>query len=287
MRCCVRAPQFFTFSGTTTSFVVCPRVFTACSPTPLRRQRAGPRADALAPPNNNKADVATVELFQDTAAMQVLIHSLRHSPAAVVTVEAFEQAALAAGIDDIPRALQALDAAGVVVDLHDCVHVKPGRLVRHVGHVVARPWDPAAVRRVALQTALNDKAPLDERVRAAAERAAHERKRVWCGALAFAGAQLAVISRLTYFDLDWDIMEPVSYFLGTGTALLFYGFLLLFRREHTYEAFDEVYLSGRVQRLLRRDGFDFERYAALGRLVAEERAAVASIERWYDSEGDS
>lgn len=53
-----------------------------------------------------------------------------------------------------------------------------------------------------------------------AQRAQIERQaRLWRGFVAWSGlvlmvAQLALFARLTYWELSWDVMEPVSYFTG-------------------------------------------------------------------------
>jgi calcium uniporter protein, mitochondrial len=43
--------------------------------------------------------------------------------------------------------------------------------------------------------------------------------RLWRGLVAWSGlglmiAQFAIFARLTYWELSWDVMEPVSYFAG-------------------------------------------------------------------------
>ncbi len=58
--------------------------------------------------------------------------------------------------------------------------------------------------------------------------------------MCFSGAQLGIISRLTFFDFDWDLMEPVSYFVGQGTSLLFFAWMLAVGREHSYERCDKL-----------------------------------------------
>ena len=39
--------------------------------------------------------------------------------------------------------------------------------------------------------------------------------------------QFGVLARLTWWEYSWDIMEPVTYFVTTGTAICCYGYFLL------------------------------------------------------------
>ena len=99
-------------------------------------------------------------------------------------------------------------------------------MLNEVAEVTMKPWDIAAAERKDLQKLELELEAARAEYQALVDKAARWRKLVWAGALAFSGTQLAVISRLTYFDLDWDTMEPISYFLGSGTSLLFFAYML-------------------------------------------------------------
>ena len=120
---------------------------------------------------------------------------------------------------------------------------------------------------------------MTEQLQPAIARAAKWRRSVWGGALLFAGTQLAVISRLTYFDLDWDIMEPVSYCITVGTALVFYVYYLVYNEEHTYEAFDQRFLPKKVRQYAPKD-FDWAAYERTCAQLVEERAMLERLRRW-------
>ena len=83
------------------------------------------------------------------------------------------------------------------------------------------------------------------------------RNTLWGSALAFSGLQLAMVSRLTFFDFDWDLMEPVSYFIGQATSLAFFTYMFKYGVEHSYDRAD-------------RKLFDATLHAA----IAKEAAAV-------------
>ncbi|XP_070544249.1 calcium uniporter protein, mitochondrial-like [Ptychodera flava] len=65
---------------------------------------------------------------------------------------------------------------------------------------------------------------------------------VW-GGLAYMSFQFGFLARLTWWEYSWDIMEPVTYFVGYGTAICFYAYYVLTRQEYTFEgAHDRQYL---------------------------------------------
>lgn len=52
---------------------------------------------------------------------------------------------------------------------------------------------------------------------------------VW-GGLGFMAFQFGLLARLTWWEYSWDIMEPVTYFVGYGTAMAAYAYFVLTRQ---------------------------------------------------------
>lgn len=52
---------------------------------------------------------------------------------------------------------------------------------------------------------------------------------VW-GGLAYMAFQFGFLARLTWWEYSWDIMEPVTYFVGYGTAIVFYAYFVITRQ---------------------------------------------------------
>ncbi|GET89725.1 hypothetical protein, conserved [Leishmania tarentolae] len=210
----------------------------------------------------------------------------------------------AAHVEDPQAALADLEAAGVVVVLDggDMVHLRPVlyldtlETIRNVekpsssgnGTSEAKSKLSGAASSFMLEEAERRVAQLTEREKAmrnqlqpAIARAARWRRTVWGSALLYAGAQLAIISRLTYFDLDWDIMEPVSYIITATHALFFFMYYLRFHEEHSYSAFDRRFLPRKVRHYAPKD-FDWAAYAAVCEQLVEERALRDSILKWSE-----
>jgi len=48
----------------------------------------------------------------------------------------------------------------------------------------------------------------------------------WLG-LGAMGLQFGLLARLTWWEYSWDIMEPVTYFVGFGSAMAMFGYYIL------------------------------------------------------------
>ncbi|RNF06770.1 putative calcium uniporter protein, mitochondrial [Trypanosoma rangeli] len=206
----------------------------------------------------------------------------------VISRAVFDQYCAEIHIENSEEALRLLAEAGTVVPISDGegVHLRPLQLVHMhedlVGAGVATGpsslfFIEEATRR--LEAAQAEEAAMRQELQPAVMRAARWRRRVWGAALCFAGAQLAIISRLTFFDLDWDIMEPVSYFLGTGTSLFFFGYFLRYGRSHTYRDYDQTMLPKKLKQYAPRD-FDWDKYKTFCNKVDAERSTLEKIKAW-------
>jgi len=74
-----------------------------------------------------------------------------------------------------------------------------------------------------------------EKLRAELERKAEKRTRLlsWVG-LGLMGAQFGFMARLTWWEYSWDVMEPVTYFVGYATAIAAFGYYVITRQDYTY-----------------------------------------------------
>jgi hypothetical protein len=114
------------------------------------------------------------------------------------------------------------------------------------------------INRCATQLAEMDrvKAALDNDARCRAHRAIQT-------VFALLVAQFGVLFYWVFVIFDWNLVEPVTYFLGyTGTwlSVVFYGRTGM---EFTYDAAREWVRLRMAKRLYARGGFDTARYAAL------------------------
>lgn len=55
----------------------------------------------------------------------------------------------------------------------------------------------------------------------------------WFG-LGLMGLQFGLLARLTWWEYSWDIMEPVTYFVGYGSAIAMFGYYILTKQVLLY-----------------------------------------------------
>lgn len=116
-----------------------------------------------------------------------------------------------------------------------------------------------------------------EEVKRACDVEAHQTaKRLATGGFGLLVAYWLVIFRLTFWDLGWDVMEPVSYLSGLSMIILGYLWFLYQGREVSYSSVMDTSISRRRSQLYEARGFDIDRWTDL---VTEEKAIRREISK--------
>lgn len=165
---------------------------------------------------------------------------------------------------DVAAACKTLQDAGVIIKLEDVVYLHPSQLTRDVLKVL--PGVPSSVFGVSKEELEGLEAELAE-MQAAMEKAA-AKARFNSNAIVGSGllllcAQLAVFIRLTYVELSWDVMEPVSYFVGVFNAILVYIYFMLYKRDFSFDDWSTRLTSHFRQKDIENRGIDYARYKSL------------------------
>ncbi|CCW60994.1 unnamed protein product [Phytomonas sp. EM1] len=214
----------------------------------------------------------------------------------LLTRAQFDRLCRLSHVADSEAALQALHDAALVVSLDAgrLVHLRPVRYVEAVELAetlleeseMPHEKDPAlpvcfllteTERRVA--GLIEKEAAMRRQLEPAIARAARWRRLIWSAALLFAGGQLAAVARLTYVEFDWDVMEPVSYCLSIGTALIFLLYFVWYGELHSYAGFDRRHLPKKVRQYARKD-FDWEGYEKVCAQLVDERKVLEQLREW-------
>lgn len=162
------------------------------------------------------------------------------------------------------KACRALVAAGVVVRLDDVVYLRPSELTREVLKVLPGvPSSVFGVTQAELAELEGELARMHAEVEAAKAAAAFRSNVVLGAGLVMLIAQLVVFIRLTYVELSWDVMEPLSYFVGVFNAILVYIYFMACQQDFSFQDW-----SVRMQNYFRRNkiqraGIDYARYKSL------------------------
>ena len=75
---------------------------------------------------------------------------------------------------------------------------------------------------------------------------------------AYLCAQLVIVARLTFYELSWDILEPITYCLGFLSVLLGMGYFLKYDVDYTYESLLESLQTRRAAKVFKRKAFPIE-----------------------------
>ena len=85
---------------------------------------------------------------------------------------------------------------------------------------------------------------------------------IFGGILALSG-QFGLLARLTWWDLNWDIMEPFTYFITFSTGVFAYSFYLVRKEEYTFFQLRDIFFNKYMKKHTKRSGFPVEQYEAL------------------------
>lgn len=90
------------------------------------------------------------------------------------------------------------------------------------------------------------------------------RRELWCG-LGYFVIQTAALMRLTFWELSWDVMEPICFYITSFYCMAGYTFFLKTSKEPSFEGFFQSRLVAKQKRLMKLQNFDLERYNELKR----------------------
>ncbi|XP_078430523.1 calcium uniporter protein 3, mitochondrial-like [Wolffia australiana] len=155
---------------------------------------------------------------------------------------------------------KALDESGAVLVLGNFVYLRPDEVAKAVERVIPRAVavsedDP---RHCELRELERRKAEIDGQAEAGV------RRELW-GGLAYLLVQTAAFMRLTFWELSWDVMEPVCFYVTSVYFMAGYAFFLRTSRDPSFEGFFESRFAAKQRRLMRAANFDVDRFLELRR----------------------
>jgi hypothetical protein len=125
-----------------------------------------------------------------------------------------------------------------------------------------------------LEQLRSELAPLEKKYLEVAQRSDRHREIATWGGMSWMSIQFGFLAYLVWWEYDWDIMEPVTYFVGYGTSILIFTYFVLTRQDYNYpEARDRQYLNF-FNKMATRNKFDVEKYNHLKDTIAEVRSEL-------------
>ncbi|KAL6012394.1 hypothetical protein ACLOJK_002881 [Asimina triloba] len=219
--------------------------------------------------------------------LEALKSALRREPRSCVSYSEFVQTCSGclegSSPDEVSGLIKMLDQSGIVIVLGNVVFLRPeqisvtdfhGVLLDYGSHpignfsfqvakvieslipvAIPHPNDP---RREELEEMERTKAEIDLK----AENLV--RRELWFG-LCFLVAQTAGFMRLTFWELSWDVMEPICFYLTSIYFMAGYAFFLRTAKDPSFEGFFESRFVAKQRRLMKQRKFDVGRFNELRR----------------------
>ncbi|XP_016483258.2 calcium uniporter protein 2, mitochondrial [Nicotiana tabacum] len=153
-----------------------------------------------------------------------------------------------------------LDQSGTVIVLGNIVFLKPDQVVKAMKGLMpmplAEPNDPKMMKE--LQQMEEKKAAIDKKAESLV------RTELWRG-LGYFVIQTSAFMRLTFWELSWDVMEPICFYVTSIYCMAGYAFFLRTSKEPSFEGFFQSRFSAKQKRLMKLHNFDLHRYNELHR----------------------
>ena len=88
---------------------------------------------------------------------------------------------------------------------------------------------------------------------------------LYCG-LGFIMIQTLGFMRLTFWELNWDVMEPICYFVSSFNSAIAFGFFLRTSIDPSFEGYFQRRFKTKQKKLMVLHGFDVQKYNQLRRV---------------------
>ncbi|MBA0715730.1 hypothetical protein Golax_014616 [Gossypium laxum] len=174
-----------------------------------------------------------------------------------------------------------LDESGTVIVLGNIVVLRSEQVAKALGGLIplsrSNPNDP---RRKELAALEKEKAIIDSKADSLV------RRELWLG-LAFMVVQTAGFMRLTFWELTWDVMEPICFYVTSMYFMAGYAFFLRTSKEPSFEGFYKSRFGTKQRHLIKAYNFDIQRYNELKAMfpsTVEEELQVSSAASFDYSE---
>ncbi|KAF9612407.1 hypothetical protein IFM89_039440 [Coptis chinensis] len=226
------------------------------------------RLDGLSPPLKLKPrEPPEVQISVEDAKkilritqLEILKSKLRMVPRNCISYSEFlEICRDGSSFDEGMRFAKMLDDSGSVIVLGNFVFLRPEQVTKAIQGIIPlslpQPNDP---RRQELEMMEKEKLEIDKQADSLV------RKELWAG-LGFLVVQTAGFVRLTFWELSWDVMEPICFYLTSIYFMAGYAFFLRTSKDPSFEGLFESRFSAKQKRLMRIKKFDIQRFEELRR----------------------
>jgi hypothetical protein len=203
-------------------------------------------------------------------------------PRKTITVDEFYRWANEYGVDnsDAKILLKALHTSAVVqhfesnAELSKFIFLKPDELLFNVANSLGLRLlskgdgtNLAALARVEREIAV-----LDQEKQKFDSIARKHANKLMFGLFVALLAQFGILADMVWIDFNWDIMEPITYFVTLTTVIGGFSFFIKSKRDYTYPALAERFANSKLRKLYIANRFNYKTWSALD----QERSSLVS-----------
>ncbi|XVF17820.1 hypothetical protein REPUB_Repub10bG0157500 [Reevesia pubescens] len=150
-----------------------------------------------------------------------------------------------------------LGESATVIVLGNVVVLRPEQVAKAIGGLIPLPGpSPNDPRRKELVELEKQKDIIDEKADSLV------RRELWLG-LAYLVVQTVGFMRLTFWELTWDVMEPICFYVTSMYFMAGYAFFLRTSKEPSFEGFYQSRFNTKQNQLIKSRNFDIKRYNEL------------------------
>ncbi|KAI3957939.1 hypothetical protein MKW92_011636 [Papaver armeniacum] len=192
--------------------------------------------------------------------LETLKSTLRKIPQDSITYPEFLQICIdSTRINQGLELAKALDESGSVIVLGNIVFLRPEQLTNAIKSIIPLPiCDKNDPRKTEFENMEKEKEIIDAKAEVLVKR------ELWSG-LGLLVLQTAGFMRLTFWELSWDVMEPICFFVTSMYFMAGYAFFLRTSKDPSFEGFFQSRFGAKQKKLMMHYNFDVERYNELKR----------------------
>ncbi|KAH7427407.1 hypothetical protein KP509_10G043400 [Ceratopteris richardii] len=186
------------------------------------------------------------------------MHSIRkHCMPLMEVMQLCKQMGTAINDAEAEEIVKSLDEAGIVLVFRGNVFLQPRKVAEALSQAMPFPLTLS-------DSAMKEEFVKLQREKEEIDRVAHKQVRhfLWA-AFAALVAQSAIFFRLTFWELSWDVMEPIAIFATSTGLLAGFFFFVITKRDPSYFGFMDTLFSSKQRKLMKQRNFDLEMFREL------------------------
>ncbi|KAI3926015.1 hypothetical protein MKW98_028151 [Papaver atlanticum] len=210
--------------------------------------------------------------------LETLKSTLRKIPQDSISYPEFLQICIdSTRINQGSELAKALDESGSVIVLGNIVFLRPEQLTKAIKNIIPLSiCDKNDPRKTEFENMEKEKEIIDAKAEVLVKR------ELWSG-LGLLVLQTAGFMRLTFWELSWDVMEPICFFVTSVYFMAGYAFFLRTSKDPSFEGFFQRRFGAKQKKLMMNHNFDVERYNELKRAYYSSKSASTSVSKTASS----